>query len=65
MDILKYVSIYDQLWENPPVTHNLEIHNSIIQSVPSREGLAAGLHFVTNLKLFIVTRLPTPQCTAI
>ena len=67
MNILKCFPIYDHLWENPSIMHKdkyLEMHNSIIQSIISQEGLATGLHFVINLKIFIVTRLPTPQCTA-
>ena len=43
----------------------LEIHNSIIQSVISREGLK--LHAYNSLQIYsylIAIRLPTPQCRA-
>ena len=52
--------ICDWLWENPPVAHKdkyLEIRNSIIQSVISREGLK--LHAYNSLQIYsylIVTR---------
>ena len=58
----------DWLWENPPVTHKdkyLEIRNSIIQSVISREGLK--LHAYNSLQIYsylIAIRLPTAQSTA-
>ena len=45
--------ICDWLWENPPVTHKnkyLEIRNSIIQSVISREGLK--LHAYNSLQIY-------------
>ena len=60
--------ICDWLWENPPVTHKdkyLEIRNSIIQSVISREGLK--LHAYNSLQIYsylIAIRLPTAQSTA-
>ena len=60
--------ICDWLWENPPVTHkdkDLEIRNSIIQSVISREGLK--LHAYNSLQIYsylIAIRLPTAQSTA-
>ena len=60
--------ICDWLWKNPPLTHKdkyLEISNSIIQSVISREGLK--LHAYNLLQIYsylIAIRLPTPQCTA-
>ena len=59
--------ICDWLWENPPVTHKdkyLEIRNSIIQSVISREGLK--LHAYNSLQIYsylIAIRLPTAQST--
>ena len=59
--------ICDWLWENPPLTHKdkyLEILNSIIQSVISREGLK--LHAYNSLQIYsylIVIRLPTTQST--
>ena len=58
----------DCLWENPPLTHKdkyLEIRNSIIQSVISREGLK--LHAYNLLQIYsylIAIRLPTTQSTA-
>ena len=60
--------ICDWLWENPLVTHKdkyLEIRNSIIQSVISREGLK--LHAYNLLQIYsylIAIRLPTAQSTA-
>ena len=63
-----YIVICDWLWENPPVTHKdkyLEIRNSIIQSVISREGLK--LHAYNSLQIYsylIAIRLPTAQSTA-
>ena len=60
--------ICDWLWENPLVTHKdkyLEIRNSIIQSVISREGLK--LHAYNSLQIYsylIAIRLPTAQSTA-
>ena len=60
--------ICDWLWENPPVTHKdkyLEICNSIIQSVISREGLK--LHAYNSLQIYsylIAIRLPTAQSIA-
>ena len=60
--------ICDWLWENLPVTHKdkyLEIRNSIIQSVISREGLK--LHAYNLLQIYsylIAIRLPTAQSTA-
>ena len=63
-----FVIICDWLWENPPLTHKdkyLEIRNSIIQSVISREGLK--LHAYNSLQIYsylIAIRLPTAQCTA-
>ena len=63
-----YLHICDWLWENPPVTHKdkyLEIRNSIIQSVISREGLK--LHAYNSLQIYsylIAIRLPTVQSTA-
>ena len=58
----------DWLWENPPLTHKdkyLEIRNSIIQNVISREGLK--LHAYNSLQIYsylIAIRLPTAQSTA-
>ena len=60
--------ICDWLWENLPLTQKdkyLEIRNSIIQSVISREGLK--LHAYNSLQMYsylIAIRLPTAQCTA-
>ena len=60
--------ICDWLWENPPLTHKdkyLEIHNSIIQSVVSREG--SKLHAYNSPQIYsylIAIWLPTAQCTA-
>ena len=57
----------DSLWENLPLADKdkyLEICNSIIQSVISREGLK--LHAYNSLQIYsylIAIRLPTPQCT--
>ena len=62
------IIICDWLWENPPLTHKdkyLEIRNSIIQSVISREGLK--LHAYNSLQIYsylIAIRLPTAQSTA-
>ena len=58
----------DWLWENPPLMHKdkyLEIRNSIIQSVISREG--SKLHAYNSLQIYsylIAIRLPTAQSTA-
>ena len=58
----------DWLWENLPLTHKdeyLEIRNSIIQSVISREG--SKLHAYNSLQIYsclIAIRLPTAQSTA-
>ena len=58
----------DWLWENPPLMHNdkyLDIHDSIIQSVISREG--SKLHAYNSLQIYsylIAIRLPTAQFTA-
>ena len=44
------LNICNCLWENPPLTHKdkyLEIHNSVIQSVISREG--SKLHAYNSL----------------
>ena len=60
--------ICDWLRENPPLTHKykyLEISNSIIQSVISREG--SKLHVYNSLQIYsylIAIRLPTAQSTA-
>ena len=60
--------ICDWLWENPPLTNKdkyLEICNSIIQSVISREGLK--LQAYNSLQIYsylIAIRLPTAQSTA-
>ena len=47
-----YTHRYDWLWQNPLLTHKgkyLKIHNSIIPSVISQEGLkAAGLQVAIN-----------------
>ena len=36
---LVHYYICDWLWENPPLTHEDKIRNSVIQSVLSQEGL--------------------------
>ena len=65
--VIKF-TICDWLWENPPLTHKdkyLEIRNSIIQSVISREG--SKLHAYNSLQIYsylIAIRLPTAQSTA-
>ena len=68
MNNIKHLHKCDWHWENLPLTHKdkyLEICNSIIQSVISREGLK--LHAYNLLQIYsylIAIRLPTPQCTA-
>ena len=58
----------DWLWDNQPLAHKdryLEICNSIIQNVISREGLK--LYAYNSLQTYsylIAIRLPTPQYTA-
>ena len=62
------IHICDWLWENPPLTHKdkyLEICNSIIYSVISREG--SKLYAYNSLQIYsysIAIRLPTAQSTA-
>ena len=62
------IIICDWLRENSPLTHKdkyLEIRNSIIQSVISRDG--SKLHAYNLLQIYsylIAIRLPTAQSTA-
>ena len=53
----------DWLWENPPVTHKykyLEIHNSIIQSIISRESLKLHAYNLLQICSYLIAiRLPT------
>ena len=60
--------ICDWLWKNLPLMHKdkyLEIHNSVIQSVISREGLKS--HTYNSLQIYsylIAIKLLTAQSTA-
>ena len=60
--------VCDWLWENPPLTHKdkyLEIRNSIIQSVISREGLKLQAYNLLQIYSYLIAiRLSTEQSTA-
>ena len=58
--------IYDWLWKNPPLTHKdnyLEICNSIIQSVISREGSKLHAYNLLQIYSYLIATYKAAHCT--